>query len=43
MRNTNRINSVMDTYRPDVAFHAAAHKQVPLMEDSPNEAIEKKC
>ena len=39
VRNTNRINSVMRTYRPDVVFHAAAHKHVPLMEDSPNEAI----
>ena len=39
VRNTNRINSVMEQYRPDVVFHAAAHKHVPLMEDSPNEAI----
>ena len=39
VRNTNRINDVMSTYRPDVVFHAAAHKHVPLMEDSPNEAI----
>ncbi len=39
VRNTNRINSVMRSYRPDVVFHAAAHKHVPLMEDSPNEAI----
>ena len=39
VRNTNRINGVMRTYRPDVVFHAAAHKHVPLMEDSPNEAI----
>ena len=39
VRNTNRINSVMQTYRPDIVFHAAAHKHVPLMEDSPNEAI----
>ena len=39
VRNTNRINSVMESYRPDVVFHAAAHKHVPLMEDSPNEAI----
>ena len=39
VRNTNRINSVMRTYRPDIVFHAAAHKHVPLMEDSPNEAI----
>ena len=29
----------MKTYRPDVVYHAAAHKHVPLMEDSPNEAI----
>ena len=39
VRNTNRIRSVMKTYRPDIVFHAAAHKHVPLMEDSPNEAI----
>ena len=39
VRNTARINSVMRTYRPDIVFHAAAHKHVPLMEDSPNEAI----
>ncbi|MBR3811327.1 MAG: polysaccharide biosynthesis protein [Agathobacter sp.] len=39
VRNTKRINDVMMTYRPDVVFHAAAHKHVPLMEDSPNEAI----
>lgn len=39
VRNTNRINSVMMHYRPDMVFHAAAHKHVPLMEDSPNEAI----
>ena len=39
VRNTNRINDVMRTYHPDMVFHAAAHKHVPLMEDSPNEAI----
>ena len=39
VRNTNRINCVMRTYHPDVVFHAAAHKHVPLMETSPNEAI----
>ena len=39
VRNTKRIESVMATYRPDIVFHAAAHKHVPLMEDSPNEAI----
>lgn len=39
VRNTSRIRSVMERYRPDIVFHAAAHKHVPLMEDSPNEAI----
>lgn len=39
VRNTHRINSIFETYRPDIVYHAAAHKHVPLMEDSPNEAI----
>jgi len=39
VRNTARVNWVMKTYRPELVFHAAAHKHVPLMEDSPNEAI----
>ena len=39
VRNTARVNYVMQTYKPDMVFHAAAHKHVPLMEDSPNEAI----
>ena len=39
VRNTARLSSVFETYRPQVVFHAAAHKHVPLMEDSPNEAI----
>lgn len=39
VRNTNRIRSIMQKYKPDIVFHAAAHKHVPLMEDSPNEAI----
>ena len=39
VRNTHRINSVMNKYKPDIVFHAAAHKHVPLMEDSPCEAI----
>lgn len=38
-RNTHRITSVMQQYHPDMVFHAAAHKHVPLMEVSPNEAI----
>lgn len=39
VRNTHRINSIFETYRPEVVYHAAAHKHVPLMETSPNEAI----
>ena len=39
VRNTNRIRQVMSMYQPDVVYHAAAHKHVPLMEESPNEAI----
>jgi len=39
VRNTHRITSVMQDYKPDIVFHAAAHKHVPLMEVSPNEAI----
>ena len=39
VRNAHRINTVMERYHPEVVFHAAAHKHVPLMEDSPNEAI----
>ena len=39
VRNTNRMKSIFETYRPDIIYHAAAHKHVPLMEDSPNEAV----
>ena len=39
VRNTNRLDYVFRTYRPEIVYHAAAHKHVPLMEDSPNEAI----
>ena len=39
VRNTNRVDYVVGKYKPDLVFHAAAHKHVPLMEDSPNEAI----
>ncbi len=39
VRNSNRINQIMHTYKPDIVYHAAAHKHVPLMEESPNEAI----
>ena len=39
VRNTNRMNAIFESCRPDIIYHAAAHKHVPLMEDSPNEAI----
>ncbi len=39
VRNGRKLNSVFAKYRPDIVYHAAAHKHVPLMEDSPNEAI----
>lgn len=39
VRDSRRINSVFETYHPDIVYHAAAHKHVPLMETSPNEAI----
>lgn len=39
VRNTNRIEWIFNKYKPNIVYHAAAHKHVPLMEDSPNEAI----
>lgn len=39
VRNTIRMNCIFEKYRPDLVYHAAAHKHVPLMETSPNEAI----
>ena len=39
VRNTKRIDHIFETYRPDIVYHAAAHKHVPLMEESPNEAV----
>ena len=39
VRNTHRVEEIFADYRPQIVFHAAAHKHVPLMEDSPNEAI----
>ncbi len=39
VRDSRRINWVFETYKPDIVYHAAAHKHVPLMETSPNEAI----
>ena len=39
VRDSERLESIFSTYKPDIVYHAAAHKHVPLMEDSPNEAI----
>lgn len=39
VRNTARMQTIFKTYRPEIVYHAAAHKHVPLMEDSPIEAI----
>ncbi len=39
VRDSKRIDYVFRTYRPNIVYHAAAHKHVPLMEDSPNESI----
>lgn len=39
VRDKKRVEEIFETYHPDIVYHAAAHKHVPLMEDSPNEAI----
>ena len=39
IRDEERVDTVLGKYRPDIIYHAAAHKHVPLMEASPNEAI----
>lgn len=39
VRNRARVDDIFRAYRPDIVYHAAAHKHVPLMEESPNEAI----
>lgn len=39
VRNTTRLEAVFSQYKPDIVYHAAAHKHVPLMEVSPNEAV----
>lgn len=39
VRDKTKIDDVFKTYRPEIVFHAAAHKHVPLMETSPNEAV----
>ena len=39
VRDVKRINQVFEKYQPQIVYHAAAHKHVPLMETSPNESI----
>jgi len=43
VRDYDRLDTIFAKYRPDVIYHAAAHKHVPLMETSPNEAIKNNC
>lgn len=40
IKDEERMENIFDKYRPDIVYHAAAHKHVPLMEDSPGEAVE---
>ena len=39
VRDKKRVEDIFETYHPDIVYHAAAHKHVPLMEDSPDEAV----
>lgn len=39
VRDIDRMSEIFEKYKPDIVYHAAAHKHVPLMEDSPYEAI----
>lgn len=43
VRDYDRLEDIFRRYRPDVVYHAAAHKHVPLMEYSPNEAVKNNC
>ena len=39
IRNYDRMEDIISTYRPEIIYHAAAYKHVPLMEENPNEAV----
>ena len=39
VRDSRRLHEIFETYKAEIVYHAAAHKHVPLMEDSPNESI----
>lgn len=43
VRDYDRLEKMFKDYKPQIIYHAAAHKHVPLMEDSPNEAIKNNC
>lgn len=43
VRDYDRMKEIFEEYRPDIIYHAAAHKHVPLMEYSPNEAVKNNC
>lgn len=43
VRDYDRMETIFREYKPDVIYHAAAHKHVPLMENSPNEAVKNNC
>lgn len=43
VRDYDRMEAMFSKYQPDIVYHAAAHKHVPLMEKSPNEAIKNNC
>ena len=43
VRDYDRMEAIFKEYQPEIVYHAAAHKHVPLMENSPNEAIKNNC
>ena len=43
VRDADRLDKLFRKYRPDIVFHAAAHKHVPLMENSPGDAVKNNC